>query len=175
MLFVVLAAALAPSLLLVWYFHARDLNPEPARVLWATYGLGVAVLIPEVVAAAPFGLAIRHVSDPIARGFLGALFTAAIPEEAFKLLVVTRYCARHREFDEPMDGIVYGAVAGLGFAALENVMYLAQAGMGLALLRAFTAVPTTPSWAPSSATTSDRRSSRGRGAPASWSGRTCTR
>lgn len=136
-----LVAALLPSLLLVRYFHSRDLNPEPARVVWATYGLGVAVLIPEVVIAAPFAWAVHHVSDPIASAFLGALFTAAVPEEALKLLVITRYCARHREFDEPMDGLVYGAIAGLGFAALENVMYVASGGLGLALLRAFTAVP----------------------------------
>ncbi len=141
MLVVMLIAALLPSLLLVRYFHSRDLHPEPARVVWATYGLGVAVLIPEVIVAAPFAWAVHHVHDAVASSFLGALLAAAVPEEAFKQLVVTRYCARHREFDEPMDGIVYGAIAGLGFAALENVMYVASGGLGLALLRAVTAVP----------------------------------
>jgi len=35
------ASAVIPSLLLMWYFHARDLFREPAKVLWATFGLGV--------------------------------------------------------------------------------------------------------------------------------------
>ena len=37
------ASAVVPSLLLMWYFHARDLFREPAKVLWATFGLGVAI------------------------------------------------------------------------------------------------------------------------------------
>src|ERR1051326_3664445 len=50
---------------------------------------------------------------------------------------------RSREFDEPMDGIVYGAVASLGFASLENFLYVAgdDHSLRVAVLRAFTAVP----------------------------------
>ena len=64
-----------------------------------------------------------------------------IPEETFKYLVLTRYSARHRAFDEPMDGIVYGAVASLGFAALENLLYVGSGDLGTAVARAATAVP----------------------------------
>ncbi len=47
MLFPLVAtSALVPSFLLVWYFRARDANPEPARVLWATFALGVATVVP---------------------------------------------------------------------------------------------------------------------------------
>jgi UPF0716 family protein affecting phage T7 exclusion len=56
-------------------------------------------------------------------------------------LVVRGYCARHREFTEPMDGVVYGAVASLGFATLENILYVGQNGFVTAAARAFTAVP----------------------------------
>jgi hypothetical protein len=41
------ASAVIPSLLLMWYFHARDLFREPPRVLWATFGLGVAITVPR--------------------------------------------------------------------------------------------------------------------------------
>jgi RsiW-degrading membrane proteinase PrsW (M82 family) len=142
MLFPLVAtSALVPSFLLVWYFRARDANPEPARVLWATFGLGVATVIPVLCVAIPVMLAIRTEPDPILRGGLQALFAAALPEELFKYLVVRFYCMRHREFDEPMDGIVYGAVASLGFATLENVLYVASGGLGTAIARALTAVP----------------------------------
>ena len=45
MIFALLAvSAIVPSLLLVWYFHARDVYPEPPRVLWTTFGLGILVI-----------------------------------------------------------------------------------------------------------------------------------
>jgi protease PrsW len=142
MLFPLVAtSALVPSFLLVWYFRARDANPEPARVLWATFGLGVATVVPVLCVAIPTMMAIRGAGDPIQRGLLQALFAAALPEELFKYVVVRFYCSRHREFDEPMDGIVYGAVASLGFATLENVLYVASGGLGTAIARALTAVP----------------------------------
>jgi hypothetical protein len=56
-------------------------------------------------------------------------------------LVVVYFCSRHKEFDEPMDGVVYGAVASLGFATLENILYVSTGGLGLAVVRALSAVP----------------------------------
>jgi len=84
---------------------------------------------------------VRHLGDPVVHGLAEAFLTAAMPEELAKLLVVLLYSARHRAFDEPMDGVVYGALAGLGFATLENLLYVFSGGLGLAVLRAVTAVP----------------------------------
>lgn len=138
---VLAASSLVPALLLVWFFHSRDHNPEPARVLWATFGLGVLSTIPAVLLAYPADRAVSTVAQPYLSGLLNAFFAAAIPEELCKGLVVLRYSARQRAFDEPMDGVVYGAVASLGFAALENLLYVADGGLGLAIVRAVTAVP----------------------------------
>lgn len=132
---------LAPSLLLMWYFHSRDVYPEPPRVLWATFGLGVLAILPVLIVALPTISLFQGVTNVYAAGFLDAFFSAAIPEEFFKFLVLTLYCSRHKEFNEPMDGIVYGVAASLGFATLENVMYVSGGGLGLAILRGFTAVP----------------------------------
>jgi RsiW-degrading membrane proteinase PrsW (M82 family) len=137
----VATSALVPSFLLVWYFRARDANPEPARVLWITFFLGVFTVLPVLFVALPTVAVMRQVGDPIMRGGMEAFLSAALPEELFKFLVVTLYCARHREFDEPMDGIVYGAVASLGFATLENVLYVAQGGLSVAIMRGLSAVP----------------------------------
>lgn len=134
-------SAVIPSLLLVLYFHRRDLYPEPGRVIWTTFGLGVATIPGVLLVAGPLGVALQNVPDPYVAGLFGAFLTAAIPEELFKLLVVRVYAANNPAFDEPMDGVVYGAVASLGFATLENVLYVASGGVGVAVLRAFTAVP----------------------------------
>lgn len=137
----VAVSAVVPSFLLIWYFHARDLNKEPIRVLWATFGLGVATVIPVLIVALPLMKLTGQIGQPALRGLCEAVFTAAIPEEFFKLFVVVVYCSRHKEFDEPMDGVVYGAVASLGFATLENIMYVAGGGLGVAAFRAISAVP----------------------------------
>jgi RsiW-degrading membrane proteinase PrsW (M82 family) len=142
MLFPLIAAsAVVPSLLLVWYFHARDLNREPGAVVWATFGLGVATVVPVLLCAWPLARVLKGVGGPALHGLLDAIFTAAVPEEAWKLVVVLGFSARHKEFDEPMDGIVYGAIASLGFATLENVLYVAGGGIGIAVMRAVSAVP----------------------------------
>lgn len=138
---VLAVSAIVPSLLLVWYFHWRDLYPEPGRVIWTTFGLGVATIPVVLLVAVPLSWLLESVASAYLAGFLGAFLTAAIPEELFKLLVVRGYCARHRDFNEPMDGVVYGAVASLGFATLENVLYVTGAGFTVAVMRAFTAVP----------------------------------
>jgi RsiW-degrading membrane proteinase PrsW (M82 family) len=135
------AAAIVPSFLLVWYFHGRDLYPEPGRVIWATFGLGGATIPAVLLVAVPLSVLTEQVPDVYVAGFLGAFLTAAIPEELFKLLVLRRYCVRHPEFTSPMDGVVYGAVVSLGFATLENVLYVATNGFGVAAIRAITAVP----------------------------------
>jgi RsiW-degrading membrane proteinase PrsW (M82 family) len=135
------AAALVPGLLLLWYFVKRDRFPEPPGLVWKTFGFGFLIIIPviplEFLLRWPFLDAASLPAKALGLGLIGA----ALPEEALKLAVLVWYCARKDAFDEPMDGIVYGAAVSLGFATFENVLYVAGGGLGTALLRAFTAVP----------------------------------
>ncbi len=137
----VAVSAIAPSMLLMWYFYKRDVFPEPGKVLWITFGLGVLTVFPVLLVAGPASLVVTEIPGSALNGFSTAFLLAAIPEEFFKFTVVWLYASRHVEFDEPMDGIVYGAVASLGFATFENVMYVAGGGTEVAILRAITAVP----------------------------------
>lgn len=132
--------ALIPSALLLRYFYRSDRHPEPGRVLRRTFWWGVAIAAPAVILALVLGVYEDSVVDPLLFGLYSAFLGAAIPEELFKFLVVTRYSARQPEFNEAMDGIVYGATASLGFATIENLLY-SFGDLGTALLRAFTAVP----------------------------------
>ena len=73
---------------------------------------------------------------------IGFALFVGLPEEGAKLLA-TRYATKRREFDEPVDGIVYAAIAALGFAAAENLVYFASGRVSATLVvgRAFTALP----------------------------------
>ena len=61
------------------------------------------------------------------------------------MVIIVFFCTRKDEFDEPMDGLVYGVAASLGFAAYENIEYvlyaLNQPSFEIATIRAYTAVP----------------------------------
>jgi tetratricopeptide (TPR) repeat protein len=136
-----ISAALVPSFLLFGFFRARDLYPEPARALWATFFLGAFIVFPVLLLDWPLNELVSLFHGPIAHGFADALFTAALPEELLKFAVVVLFCSRMKAFNEPMDGIVYGAVASLGFATLENIGYVTQNGIVIAIWRAFSSVP----------------------------------
>jgi protease PrsW len=75
---------------------------------------------------------------------LRSVFGVALPEETVKILVIVAVSARRRAFADPMDTVVYGAAAGLGFAAYENLAYLVQHAemwQSLAALRSVLTVP----------------------------------
>lgn len=134
-------AAVLPSLLLLWWFQAREVYPSPPRGLWSTFLLGMLVFVPMLVIAAPVRAVLSSVDDPLWRALGESLLLAAVPEEFFKLCVVALFAARVVRLDEPMDGIVYGVAASLGFAAIENAVYVQRGGWGTVALRCFTAVP----------------------------------
>lgn len=143
MILALVAAAIVPGLMLLWFFHAADVHSEPPRVLWACFGLGVLTIPLVLLLVWPIAAfsGIESVHNPYLKGALDAFFEAAIPEELCKFAVLMGFAYPHKEFDEPMDGVVYGAAASLGFATLENVLYVGQGGVGVAILRAITAVP----------------------------------
>jgi len=72
---------------------------------------------------------------------LYSLFGIALVEESVKLIALFIFPYFFRFFNEPMDGIVYMVMIGMGFATLENVIYSFNNGFETALIRAFTAVP----------------------------------
>lgn len=114
----VLTLAVAPGLFWLWFFYKRDkLEPEPKTLIAKTFLLGVGVAFPVVIVQALF------VVLPLP-AFLLYTVIAPITEEYGKYAVVRHGVFNHAEFDEPIDGIIYGVAAALGFATIENVGYL---------------------------------------------------
>jgi len=139
-LLITVTLSFIPSLLLLRFFYKRDLNPEPRGVLLRTFWLGFVLAIPILIVTYPLAPIMWRINNPMLAAMYWSLFCAAIPEEFFKFLVLTRYCARNNAFNEPMDGIVYGVTASLGFATIESMMYISKIGWTAAISRALTAV-----------------------------------
>jgi hypothetical protein len=93
---------------------------------------------------APFARLVMAPDNPWLAQALHSVFGVALPEETVKIVVIAAVSARRRPFADPMDTVVYGAAAGLGFAAYENLAYLVQHAeiwRSLAALRSVLTVP----------------------------------
>ncbi|MBL8171597.1 MAG: PrsW family intramembrane metalloprotease [Acidobacteria bacterium] len=129
--------SLLPCVLWLWYFSSRSRYKRTAfGVLGKTFLLGALATIPTLFLNL-FGqsIFIELFGRTQLSHALVLFFVVGPVEELIKLLVVYLYVYRRPEFDEPLDGVVYSATAALGFAAIENVIYLAQNDPMLVLLR----------------------------------------
>jgi protease PrsW len=137
-------AAVAPALLILWLVVAAGERPGPPLKIWTAFALGAASILLLGVIRAPFTLLGITIENPWAAQALHSVFGVALPEEAVKILVIAAVSLRRRPFADPMDTVVYGAAAGLGFAAYENLAYLVQHAemwRSLAILRSVLTVP----------------------------------
>src|SRR5438093_2973500 len=137
-------AAIAPALPVLWLVIAADERPGPPTRVWLAFILGAASISLLGIARAPFAAILAVPGNPWMTQGLRSIFGVAAPEEIVKVLVITAVSVRRRTFADPMNTVVYGAAAGLGFAAYENLAYLMQhADMwrALAALRSVLTVP----------------------------------
>jgi len=137
-------AAVAPALLVLWLVIATDERPAPPHMVWAAFLLGAASISVLSVARAPFRLFTSGSGDSWPTMALHSLFAVAIPEEIVKIGVIVLVAAWRKRMADPMDAVIYGAAAGLGFAAYENLVYLSrypEMWQSLALVRSILTVP----------------------------------
>src|SRR3954468_22396106 len=137
-------AAIAPALLVLWLVIAADERPGPPTRVWLAFILGAASISLLGIARAPFAAILAVPGNPWMTQGLRSVFGVAAPEEIVKVLVIIGVSWKRRTFADPMDTVVYGAAAGLGFAAYENLAYLVQHAdiwRSLAALRSVLTVP----------------------------------
>lgn len=143
-LFELFVAAVLPCLFLLWFIIRRDrYEREPFRMLLVTFVLGALSIIPAVMLELFLSSILPEPKDPlsdIVGLILHNLIVIAVVEESCKL-VATLHAYRSREFNEPMDGIVYATTASMGFASVENILYVLSGGWLVALFRASLSVP----------------------------------
>lgn len=139
-----IAIALAPAIAILLFLYLRDPDePEPWGLLLLSFILGTLAIFPAMVSEVFF--------DRIGFGnkstFTGLLIhtflVVGLSEEGFKFLILRGYIYRKPSFNEPYDGIIYNAMVSMGFASVENILYIVESSdpFHTGLLRMFTAVP----------------------------------
>ena len=147
--FLYIVTILPPILfgIIIW---KSDKFPEPGKFLVASFLLGVSisfplhlfVMISEDHIAPMLGLNLEAITAwnegawkednavyPAAERTFMSFFRAAFLEEGIKFALLLFFCVRLSALNEPMDAIVYGAAIGLGYAAMENLGYLASGNL----------------------------------------------
>jgi RsiW-degrading membrane proteinase PrsW (M82 family) len=134
-------AVLPPLFFLSYLLKADRTEPEPLQMVLYAMALGILSTLPASLLEAALGLL------PIfgQEGLIGAAITSFVQvapvEEGCKLAVVLLFVWNNRNFNEENDGIVYVTASSIGFALLENVMYVLDGGIATSLGRAFTSIP----------------------------------
>ena len=146
-----LALALAPGFVIILFILWRDQHDrEPVKLLFISFLLGilaapVAIGIDWVVSKL---FAAQFVYNSAFYMLFKAFILAGLVEEFSKFIMVRGYAYRKAAFNEPLDGIVYSVMVAVGFASIENVLYVYGSPNGFAtgLMRMFTAVPGHAMW-----------------------------
>ena len=138
----ILAMAMAPVAIILIYIYFRDkYEKEPWLLLFKAFASGVAVSIILLFMVPFLDIQFAFEENKYLKAFMDAFYRAALPEEGFKFLFLFLLIWKSKDFNEKFDGIVYAVYISLGFAAIENLLYVADGGAGVALKRAILSVP----------------------------------
>ncbi|MGE6629504.1 glutamic-type intramembrane protease PrsW [Bacillus sp. NPDC077027] len=128
----IISAGLAPGIALLCYFYLKDqYDNEPVHMVIRSFMLGVILVFPTMFIQ--YVLQEENIAtNPIVVSFV----TSGFLEESLKWFILMVSVYAHVQFDEHYDGIVYGTSVSLGFATLENILYLVGHGVEYAFTRA---------------------------------------
>ena len=142
-----LLVTILPSILIILFFVYSDKFREPRGQILKVFIYGILITIPAYFLNTYLN-AFWYNNFRVSEGLIGSFLTAAPVEEGLKLSILYFFVYKMKDFNEPIDGIVYGVTASLGFATLENFYYVylladyyQTSSMSLAVARSFSAVP----------------------------------
>ena len=137
-----LVAAVLPVFILCFFIYKKDPHKEPGKLLAKIFALGFVSALPvffiEIFLGSIFPT--EGVSNFILL-FVNIFISVALVEEGFKWMITMLLGYRNKDFDEIYDIVVYAVFASLGFACIENILYVFTRGFGSAILRAFLSIP----------------------------------
>lgn len=144
---IMLFLSLFPALMLMVFVYRSDyVKKESWGILVKMFLLGCLSTLPAMLfeMAGSFMLSLEFPPNSFASVLIDCFLIVAVGEEGSKYIML-RTARNNPKFDYTFDGIMYAVMVGLGFAALENVMYVfmyaGSGGLETAIVRAVTAVP----------------------------------
>ncbi len=136
--------AVLPAIFIVAYIYKKDTREhEPIRLLVKLFFLGMLSIISAVILE-QLGEIIEvrlFDQDTIIYHLIDNFLVVALAEELGKYVAFKIGAWKNKNFDFTFDAIVYAVCVGIGFAIPENLLYVLDGGISLAVLRALTSIP----------------------------------
>ena len=136
--------AVLPSIVLIVYVYRKDtIEKEPLSLLGKLFIGGALTIVSAIVIGAGMEAVADEILEPDTLAWLvfDNFIMTALVEEGGKYFVLKKLTWRSPAFDYVFDGIVYAVVTSLGFATLENILYLMDGDLSTAVMRAVFSVP----------------------------------
>ena len=141
---ILLAAAVLPAAFLLYRVYKMDtIEKEPWAILrklllWGALR-GIPAALVESLLTGVFQNLLQE--GTLLYNFVFGFVVAALVEESFKFFFLYKFTFKSPHFNYRFDGVVYAVFVSMGFAILENILYVFQGGIGVALSRALLALP----------------------------------
>lgn len=134
--------AILPGLAISFWIYFKDrYEKEPRSLLIMCFIWGCVSTVPAMIGQLYFKN--YENADSLVDTAVFSFLIIALTEELSKFLFLRLYAYPKDDFNEPMDGIVYAVMIGMGFATLENIMYVFTSDNSIttAVGRSLTAIP----------------------------------
>lgn len=119
-----IAFGILPSIIWLLFYLRKDSHPESNRMILKIFIYGMLSALPAILLEFGFFEMTKGLQSVFLASILNIFIGVALVEEFLKFLVVKEKALTHKECDEPLDIMLYMVVAGLGFAAVENILIL---------------------------------------------------
>ena len=141
---ILLAAAVLPAAFLLYRVYKMDtIEKEPWAILRKLLLWGALSGIPAALVESLLTGVVQNLlqEGTLLYNFVFGFIVAALVEESFKFFFLYKFTFKNPAFNYRFDGVVYAVFVSMGFAILENVLYVFQGGLGVAISRALLALP----------------------------------
>ena len=141
---ILLAAAVLPAAFLLYRVYQMDaIEKEPWSILRKLLLWGALSGIPAALVESLLTGVVQNLLEEgtLLYNFVFGFIVAALVEESFKFFFLYKFTFKSPHFNYRFDGVVYAVFVSMGFAILENVLYVFQGGLGVAISRALLALP----------------------------------
>lgn len=125
---ILIFAGFVPSIIWLLIYLLNDCHPEPKHRIIKTFLMSLLLALAAAILEELFVKCVRYFDPAYLYENSKAFYAwAAFIEEIVKFLAVFLIAVYSVDFDEPIDAMIYMITAGLGFAALENILFLFDA------------------------------------------------
>lgn len=135
--------AIAPALAICIFIYWKDkFDKEPKKLLITSFFLGAfSTIITLIISYLVHFIDFNEVNKNQVWSLISCILGIGLVEEFSKFIFVRFYAYNKKEFNEPFDGITYSVMVAMGFATVENTLYVIDGGASIGVIRMFTSVP----------------------------------